>query len=94
MEFVTNFEDAIPLLNTKSFNFIVMDINLPGEYNGLDALHIIRKMPVYHDVPVIAVSAYVLPGDRENFIAAGFNDFITKPVLQDKLYDSLRKIIQ
>jgi len=94
IEFATNFEDAIPLLNTKSFNFIVMDINLQGEYNGLDALHIIRKMPVYQDVPVIAVSAYVLPGDRENFIAAGFDDFITKPVLQDKLYDSLRKIIQ
>ncbi len=92
MDFVTNFEDAIPLLETKSFNFIVMDINLQGEYNGLDALHIIRKMPVYQDVPVIAVSAYVLPGDRENFITAGFDDFITKPVLQDKLYDCLRKI--
>lgn len=92
VEFCASFEEAIPLLKSKSFNFIVMDINLQGEYNGLDALHILRKMPAYQDVPVIAVSAYVLPGDKAKFIAAGFNDFISKPVLHDKLVDSLKRI--
>lgn len=92
VEFCASFEEAIPLLKSKSFNFIVMDINLQGEYNGLDALHILRKMPAYQDVPVIAVSAYVLPGDRAKFITAGFNDFISKPVLHDKLIDSLKRI--
>jgi CheY-like chemotaxis protein len=94
IEFADSFENALPLLKSKSFNFIVLDINLQGAYNGLDALRIIRKMPVYIDVPIIAVSAYVLPGDKERFIEAGFDDFIAKPVLRDKLYASLNSIFR
>ncbi|NOX18432.1 MAG: PAS domain S-box protein [Chlorobi bacterium] len=94
IEFADSFENALPLLKSKSFNFIVLDINLQGAYNGLDALRVIRKMPVYIDVPIIAVSAYVLPGDKERFIEAGFDDFIAKPVLRDKLYASLNSILK
>lgn len=92
IEFATSFEEALPKIKGKEFDFIVMDINLEGEYNGLDALRVIQKLPAYHNKPVIAVTAYVLPGDREKFIAAGFSDFISKPVLKDKLVDALEKI--
>ncbi|MFH0733954.1 MAG: PAS domain S-box protein [bacterium] len=92
VQFATSFEDAIPLLEANKFDFIVMDMNLQGEYNGLDALRIIQRMPSNKSVPVIAVTAYVLPGDREKFIAAGFSDFISKPVMRDKLVDVLKKI--
>lgn len=85
IEFADSFEKAIPLLQSQKFDFIIMDINLQGEYNGLDALRAIQKMPKYEGVPVVAVTAYVLPGDRERFITAGFNDFISKPILRDKL---------
>ena len=92
VEFAVSFENALPLIKSHRFDFIVMDINLQGEYNGLDALRIIQKMPGYEHIPVIAVTAYVLPGDREKFIAAGFTDFISKPVLRDKLMDVLKSI--
>jgi len=92
IEFANSFEKAIPLLQTKKFDFIVMDINLQGEYNGLDALRAIQKMPEYINVPIVAVTAYVLPGDRERFISAGFNDFISKPILRDKLETCLNNI--
>lgn len=92
VEFATSFEKALPLLQNKQFDFIVMDINLQGEYNGLDALRAIQKMPGFQNMPIIAVTAYVLPGDREKFIAAGFVDFITKPILRDKLENVLKKI--
>jgi len=92
IEFANSFERAIPLLQTKKFNFIVMDINLQGEYNGLDALRAIQHMYGYENVPVIAVTAYVLPGDREKFIAAGFRDFIAKPILRDKLEDVIKNV--
>jgi len=85
IEFATSFEKAIPLLKSMQFDLIVMDINLQGEYNGLDAMRAIKRMPGYADTPIIAVTAYILPGDRERFIKAGFNDFISKPVLRDKL---------
>ncbi len=92
IKFAVSFEEALPLLDSFHFDFIVMDINLQGEYNGLDALRIIHKMPGYENIPIIAVTAYVLPGDKEKFIAAGFNDFISKPIFREKMLDSLEKI--
>ncbi|MCL5029871.1 MAG: PAS domain S-box protein [Bacteroidetes bacterium] len=92
IKFAVSFEEALPLLDSCHFDFIVMDINLQGEYNGLDALRIIHKMPGYENIPIVAVTAYVLPGDKEKFIAAGFNDFISKPIFREKMIDSLEKI--
>ena len=92
IEFAPSFESALPLLKTKKFDFLVMDINLQGEYNGLDALRIIQKMPGYKNIPVIASTAYLLQGARENFIAAGFNDFVSKPLLRDKLMEVLKTL--
>ena len=92
IKYAVSFEEALPLLDAEHFDFIVMDINLQGEYNGLDALKIIHKMPGYEDIPIIAVTAYVLPGDKEKFIATGFNDFISKPIFREKMLESLEKI--
>ena len=92
IEFATSFEKALPLIQSRKFDFIVMDINLQGEYNGLDALRAIQKMPEYSKIPIIAVTAYVLPGDKEKFIKAGFRDFISKPILRDKLKNVIGKI--
>lgn len=92
IKFSVSFEEAIPLLDDERFDFIVMDINLQGEYNGLDALKIIQKMPGYENIPIIAATAYVLPGDKEKFIAAGFDDFISKPIFREKMVESLERI--
>jgi CheY-like chemotaxis protein/signal transduction histidine kinase len=92
IKFAVSFEEALPLLDNGLFDFIVIDINLQGEYNGLDALKIIRKMPAYNNIPIIAVTAYVLPGDKEKFIAAGFHDFISKPIFREKMLDSLGRV--
>ena len=92
IKYAVSFEETLPLLDTEQFDFIVMDINLQGEYNGLDALKIIHKMQGYEDIPIIAVTAYVLPGDKEKFIATGFNDFIAKPIFREKMIESLEKI--
>ncbi|MCU0364510.1 MAG: PAS domain S-box protein [Ignavibacteriaceae bacterium] len=92
IQFATSFEEALPLLETNVFDFIIMDINLQGEYNGLDALKVIHQIPKFQSIPVIAVTAYVLPGDKEKFIATGFTDFISKPIFREKLVESLNKI--
>jgi PAS domain S-box-containing protein len=90
IEFAISFESALPLLKTRKFDFIVMDINLQGEYNGLDALRIIQQMPGYKNIPIIASTAYIQPGARESFIAAGFSEFVSKPLLRDKLIEVLK----
>jgi PAS domain S-box-containing protein len=92
IKFAVSFEESLPLLDSHHFDFIVMDINLQGEYNGLDALKIINKMPGYEEIPIIAVTAYVLPGDKEKFIATGFIDFVSKPIFKEKMVTVLEKI--
>jgi PAS domain S-box-containing protein len=92
IQFASSFEEALPLLESSDFDFIIMDINLQGEYNGIDALKVIHQIPKLQKVPIIAVTAYVLPGDKEKFIATGFTDFISKPIFRDKLLESLKKI--
>jgi PAS domain S-box-containing protein len=92
IQFATSFEEALPLLESNEYDFIIMDINLQGEYNGLDALKVIHQIPSLQKIPVIAVTAYVLPGDKEKFISTGFTDFISKPIFRDKLLESLKRI--
>ena len=92
VKFAVSFEEAQQVMLNYQFDFIVMDINLQGEYNGLDALKIIKTMPAFSSIPIIAVTAYVLPGDKEKFIVAGFDDFISKPIFKEKMIESLEKI--
>ncbi len=92
IQYAVSFEEALPLLDKFSFDFILIDINILGEYNGLDALRMIHRLPGYEKLPIIAVTSYVLPGDSSKFIAAGFNDFISKPIFREKVIASLEKI--
>ncbi len=91
--FAASLEQSIPLLNNRSFDFIVVDINLQGDYNGLDILKIIRTMSDYQNVPVIAVTAYLLPINMGLYVQAGFSDFISKPILRENLINSLERIL-
>jgi PAS domain S-box-containing protein len=88
-----SFEEALPHLESRKFDFIVIDINLEGEYNGLDALKLIRKIPAYEKTPIFASTAYILPGNKERFIAAGFNSFIDKPIFKERIIQSLSEIL-
>ncbi len=92
IDIAPSFEEAIPLLSRTTYDFIILDINLQGEYNGLDAMRIIRRMPGYEKVPIIASTAYLMPGDKDNFIAAGFSEFISKPLLKDKLIEVITSL--
>ncbi|MDP4175625.1 MAG: PAS domain S-box protein [Bacteroidota bacterium] len=93
IDFAVSLESALPLLQQNSYNFIVIDINLQGEYNGLDALKIIRRLPGYEKTNIIAATAYVLAGDKEKFIATGFDGFISKPIMREKLMEVIEKLL-
>ena len=68
---------AIEIASTESPDLILMDIGLPG-LSGLDAVRAIRATG--SNVPIIAVSSRVMPGDRERALAAGCDDFMAKPI--------------
>lgn len=94
IHFAVSLEQAIPLLKKNKYDFIIVDINLQGDYNGLDILKIVRTMPELETIPVIAVTAYQLPSDREIYIQAGFTDFISKPLLKENLINSLQRTLE
>jgi two-component system cell cycle response regulator DivK len=58
---------------------VLMDIQLP-DMDGLEALAVLRADPRTAAIPVIAVTAFAMTGDRERFLAAGFDDYVTKPI--------------
>jgi PAS domain S-box-containing protein len=92
LHFVVSFEESLPLLDSGTYDFIVIDMNLQGSYNGLDILRILRSMPKYENTPVFAVTAYVLPGDQQKFVLAGFNGFLSKPIFRDQMIDLLADV--
>jgi two-component system, cell cycle response regulator DivK len=74
-----NAEEAIKMIENEHYDLILMDIELPG-MDGISAIKIIKSKPGYDNVPNIALTAFAMKGDREKFLAAGFDDYIAKPI--------------
>ena len=65
-------------------DLILMDVMMPG-MDGYATMTAIRQMPEFGSLPIIAVTARAMPSDREKSLAAGANDYVTKPVDTDEL---------
>ncbi len=91
---VENGRQAIEVLGRERFDLVLMDARMP-EMDGEEATRIIRESPppgVDRDIPIIALTAYALKGDRERFLAAGMDDYIAKPIDPEELDRVLAKI--
>jgi CheY-like chemotaxis protein len=73
-------------------DLIVMDLELPV-VDGWEATRRLKNNPATRDIPVIALSAHALAGSREKALAAGCNEFDTKPVDFDRLVTSIRRVL-
>lgn len=84
---------GIELAHAYRPDIILMDINLPG-ISGLDAMKILRADPTTAHIPIIALSANALPREIENGLAAGFFDYLTKPVKVNEFMDTLDEALK
>jgi CheY-like chemotaxis protein len=85
-------EEGVRLARERRPALILMDIQLPG-INGLEALHQLRADPTTSGIPVIAVTASVMPQDRTRIMAAGFDGFQEKPISVRELLVTVRDIL-
>jgi len=89
---VANGQEAIQSLEDRPYDLVLMDCQMP-EMDGFEATRTIRKSRSVIDaaVPIIALTASVLTADREECLAAGMNDFLTKPINPQALAETLEK---
>ena len=72
--------EAIQGFKKSKPDVVILDISLP-EMDGTEILRRIRDDSELHDLPVVALTAHAMVGDREKYLAAGFNDYVAKPIL-------------
>ncbi|MFC1537368.1 PAS domain S-box protein [Gemmatimonadota bacterium] len=88
-----NGKEACEAVLNWDYDVVLMDLQMP-EMNGYEATHEIRKNPKFKDLPVVAMTAHAMAGDREKSIEAGMNDHVTKPIDPDQLFITLVKWIK
>ena len=77
--------EALEAAKRARYDLVLLDINLGGRRSGADVVRRLRAMPAYSRVPIAALTAYALPGDRERFLQMGFDTYLSKPFDVDAL---------
>jgi CheY-like chemotaxis protein len=85
-------EQGVAMARSESPALILMDMSLPG-LDGWEATRRIKAAPETRAIPVIALTAHAMAGDREKAIAAGCDDFDTKPVDLDRLLGKIEALL-
>ena len=89
MESRPNGESAIKQCMHKQYDYIFMDINLGHGLDGKQTTQAIRKIKGYENIPIIAITAYAMAGDKEEFLAAGCSHYLSKPFKQKDVLNLL-----
>ena len=87
----TTAEETLQTLNAKTPDVILMDIALPGGMDGEELTQQIKNDPRWHHVPILALTAAAMKGDRERILQAGCDDYISKPIDTRVLVDLVGK---
>lgn len=87
-----NGQEAVAVAEATPPDMILMDIQMPG-MDGLEAMRRIRRNPCLSDVPIIALTALAMPGDRERCLSAGATDYCSKPVKLRELAAAIKALL-
>ncbi len=93
MRLAVHGQQALDILRAEgpeAFDLVLMDVQMPV-MGGYEATQRIRQMPGFEDLPVIAMTAHAMTGDREECLASGMNDYVSKPVDAELFYATLAR---
>ena len=88
-----NGQEALQLLQTQGFDMVLLDVMMPV-LDGMSTLKTLRNLtnPALANIPVIMVTAHAMTGDRERFLAAGANGYVSKPIGFEALEDEIQRL--
>jgi len=90
-DLVVNGVEAVDAVKKKRYDIVLMDVNMP-EMDGISATRAIRNLPgAENAVPIIALTANALAGQRESYLAAGVDDYVTKPIQPATLFEAIER---
>lgn len=89
--YAENGKEAIEALTAdpEHFDLVLMDMMMP-EMDGYEAMRLIREMPAFEKLPIIALTAKAMKEDRNKCIEAGASDYVSKPFQKDQLLSLMR----
>lgn len=87
-------EDAIQKLGEHKYDVVLLDINLGKDISGIEVLNDMRSKSENLSTPAIAVTAYAVAGDKENYLSAGFNQFLAKPFNRKDLLTIVNSVVR
>lgn len=93
-EVAASARDALQQAAAATYDGLLIDISLRSKRNGIDVLETLRARPLYRHAPMIAVTAHALPGDRERFLSAGFDGYVSKPFTADELRAAVQRLVK
>jgi two-component system, cell cycle response regulator DivK len=85
--------EGIAMARAGGYDLVLMDMSLP-EVDGWEAMRQLRLAPETRTIPIIALTAHAMAGDRERALAAGANDYDTKPVDLARLLDKIESLLR
>jgi CheY-like chemotaxis protein len=93
IDFCETSDDFFKLIGKKNYNIFIMDITLHGEETGLTIIQTLKNSDKYKNIPVIGLSAHVFSQDRKKALEAGVDVYLTKPIENKKLMDTIENLI-
>ncbi len=88
-----NGKNALVMLMEKDYSAVIMDIDLAGTMDGIETTKEIRKLSKFKELPIIALTAYAMKGDKEKILAAGCSSYMSKPFRRDEIHNRLSSVL-
>jgi len=92
VDIANNGQEAVEAVFRNSYDAVLMDVQMPV-MDGFQAVEMIHSDPSHQDLPIIAMTAHAMQGDREKCLAVGMDDYLSKPIQSDLLFSILMKWI-
>jgi CheY-like chemotaxis protein len=91
---VSGGEEAIEKCETNHYDIILMDIRLKSGFDGVKAFKKIKEIVGYRNIPILAITAYAMRGDKEYFLEEGFDGYLAKPFLKENLIELINSVLK